>query len=104
RQKQKGRALEKANQDLRRRIRFASILDPNIEDVLASVADGEILLLKTGPVPPALFEWLFRHSTVPPTLEGANAVNLARLMGIPYLPVTDSMRNGLHKHIDIRGI
>ncbi len=71
-----------------RRVSFADVRDPDLDVTLRRVGPGDIVVVETGAVPPALFERLFSASTLPPTLEGCNATNLARLLGLPFLPVT----------------
>ena len=85
-------AILSANEGLRRRFKTASIESPGLEATLKGLRKGDILFLETGAVPPSAFEWFFSRSTLPPMVEGKNAVNLARLMGLPFLPIRhDSM-------------
>ncbi len=88
-------ALKAANARLRERVQIASITDRDLGEKLRRLKKNGILILKTGTVPPAVFEFLFAHSTLPPTLEGSNAINLARLLGIPFLPVNSLAFEGL---------
>jgi hypothetical protein len=96
-------ALKRANTRLRARFQFASITDPDLGSTLDALVAGDILFLKTGPVPPPFFEWLFANATMPPTLEGKNSMNLARLLGIPYVPVTPDAYNGLRERLPKMG-
>lgn len=80
------------------RVKTASIGDPDLAGVIAALGPEDILLLKTGPVPPSMFEWLFRASTLPPTLEGKNAMTLARMLGIPYIPLKGNSLGDLKNH------
>ena len=82
--------LKAANAKLSKRVQIASITDGSLGSMLQNLKQDGILLVKTGAVPPVFFEWLFAHGTLPPTLEGCNAENLARLLGIPFLPFHDS--------------
>ncbi len=81
-----------AHDGLQDKLQFARIDDPDLARRLDSLQRGQILLLETGPVPPAVFETLFRASTLPPTLEGKNAVTLARLLGKPFLGIGKNTR------------
>ncbi len=77
--------IDKANDRLRERLKMVSIEADWLPEELTQLAPGQILFVKVGPVPPLLFEYLFRRSSLPPTLAGRNAVSLARMLGIPFL-------------------
>lgn len=84
---------------LQRRLVYASVSDPDIEKTLARLDGDQILVLRVGPVPPTFFEWLFRVATLPPTLEGMNGRNLARLLGKPFIPVHQAATRYLQGHM-----
>ncbi len=89
------RAVLVANGKLRRRLKIADIRDPALSEKIEGMKPDDILVVKTGAVPPPLFEWFFSRSTLPPTLEGKNATNLAHLLGIPFLPIKEDVLAGL---------
>ena len=95
--------IREANRMLSRRLKSASVADPDLDRRLAELGEDDILLLKTGPVPPAYFEKLFASATLPPLLEGKNALNLARLLGIPFLPFREASYEGLLSFVPEEG-
>ncbi|HAM35152.1 MAG TPA: hypothetical protein DEB40_13675 [Elusimicrobia bacterium] len=83
--KKRKKAVLRANARLKEKLRIVSVSDPGLATALKSLKPGQILLVKTGPVPAPIFEFLFAQSTLPPTLAGRNAVSIARMLGIPFL-------------------
>lgn len=78
-----------ANRRLARRLRSVSVEDPALPAILAGLGEGDILFVRTGSVPPGVFERMFALATLPPVIEGRNARNLAQLTGRPFLPNYD---------------
>jgi len=65
--------------------KIISITDKNIAQALQNIKKDDIVLVKVGNVPQNVFEYLFAHSTLPPTVAGYNAVSLMKYLGTPYL-------------------
>ncbi len=92
-------AVIAAKRRLGERLKIASIGEPGLKHRLGRLGSGDILVVKTGGAPPALFEHFFKRSTLPPTVEGKNAQNLCRLLGIPFLPLDMLQLNALMQEL-----
>jgi len=56
---------------------------------LADLKPGQVLILEVGPLPREVFHYVLTHSSLPPLIEGKNAINLMVNAGKPFLPFDD---------------
>ncbi len=76
---------------IRDNVKIVDIDDPeSIEREYSNLKSNEILLVRTGPVSKAIFEYFYSKSTVVSTIAGKNGENLMRLIGKPYLNTVGS--------------
>lgn len=67
-------------------VQVADISDEGLPEQIKNLQKGQILIVFTGPVAKPVFEYLYNKSTLPPTVEGMNSIDLMRQIGRPYLP------------------
>lgn len=94
------RKIADGDDALRGRLGYAKVEDAGLGARIHSQPGDGILLVETGAAPQPYFERLFGLSALPPTVEGKNAVNLARLLGIPYFPRDGDTVYDLFDHLD----
>ncbi|MGW0890084.1 toxin glutamine deamidase domain-containing protein, partial [Saccharopolyspora sp. NPDC002578] len=68
---------------------YADVTDGDLSEVIAGLGPDDVLVLRTGGLPQHVFWQLFQLGDLPAAIEGANATNLAALVGRPYLSLHD---------------
>lgn len=78
-------------------VEIVSATDPRLRGKLQRLDRGEILIVRLGPLPPTVFDYLFSRASMPATVAGKNATNVARLIGRPFLNTIADIPEGLEK-------
>jgi hypothetical protein len=66
-------------------LRLSRVDDADLPARVNRLGQGEILLVQVGSVPQSVFEFIFSQASLPATVAGANATDLARSLGKMYL-------------------
>lgn len=66
-------------------VQIIDLATPGADQALSGLGGTDIAVVKTGRMPQPLFRELYRTSSLPPVLEGANTANFMRLTGLPYM-------------------
>ncbi|SDP97438.1 hypothetical protein [Lentzea jiangxiensis] len=70
-------------------LKRADITAPDVAQQISSLADGDVLILRTGSLPQAVFQQMFQLGELPAITEGANSTNLVHLIGRPNVSLTE---------------
>jgi hypothetical protein len=66
------------------KVQVMSITDPDFAKSMASLRQGEALVIGVGNVPRKIFEFFYEKADLPPLAAGVNAQNLLYLLGKPF--------------------
>ncbi len=79
------KTLMESHPDLKGRVSFLELNDPNLANKLNNTGGHEIRLVNVGQTPQDVFNQFFHLATLPPLISGKGTKHLMELLGLPYI-------------------